>query len=138
MIPRIALVLVGVVAVVLVGRVLRGTLCSRRPSTITLTGYGDIPARVSAYLRHIRRNGLEQSPSSELPPLLLFTSPFCMRCAGVKKMLASEHRCFVEIDVAEHPDLARALGVRRVPTLFAMGSDGTLHSVEAPDLRSTA
>lgn len=62
--------------------------------------------------------------------LLQLSSPICTPCERTREQLgalAAEHRDVrhVEVDIAERPEVARALHVMRTPTTVAFDRDGT-------------
>jgi hypothetical protein len=59
-----------------------------------------------------------------------FTHPLCSECRDWERRLAGE--ALVTIDVRERPELARKYGVAIVPTVVAVGSDGTVLERLAP------
>jgi thiol-disulfide isomerase/thioredoxin len=71
-------------------------------------------------------------PDAELT-LLQLSSPVCSACAAMRRVAerltgddaAIGHR---EIDVTEHPELVRRLGVLSTPTTLVVGRDGRVHS----------
>ena len=67
------------------------------------------------------------------PAIVQFTSPICASCkAAVPHLRAAADRAavpFLQVDVGERPDVARALGVRRVPTIAVTGRRGEVVGV---------
>lgn len=121
---RLVVVVVAVLAAVAVARWRQGRAGRRveRPAG----------ARLTAAQRS--RLGIADGPAA-----LLFGAAGCAPCATVKRLLGEVPvPPRVEVDVADHLDVARALGVRSVPTLLVVGGDGTivarLRGVPAPDL----
>lgn len=55
-----------------------------------------------------------------------FTHPLCGECREWERRLSAEPDPLVKLDVRERPDLARKYGVAVVPTVLAVGSDGTV------------
>lgn len=58
-----------------------------------------------------------------MPPVEIYTSPFCGYCHAAKRLLGQKGVPFTEIDVVMHPSkrremLARAKGGRTVPQIF--------------------
>jgi thiol-disulfide isomerase/thioredoxin len=67
------------------------------------------------------------------PAIVQFTSPICSTCkAAVPQLTEAADRAevpFLQIDVAERPEIARDLGVRRVPTIAVTGRRGQVVGV---------
>ena len=67
------------------------------------------------------------------PAIVQFTTPFCSTCkASVPHLRDAAERAsipFLQVDVADRPDIARDLGVRRVPTIAVTGRDGRVLGV---------
>jgi len=67
------------------------------------------------------------------PSIVQFTSPTCAPCKATAPQLrdAAERVGipFHQVDVIERPDVARALGVRRVPTIAVTGRRGQVVGV---------
>ncbi len=67
------------------------------------------------------------------PAIVQFTSPICSSCkAAVPHLREAADRAevpFLQVDVAEQPDVARDLGVRRVPTIAVTGRRGEVVGV---------
>ena len=59
-----------------------------------------------------------------------FTHPLCSECREWERRLADES--LVTVDVRERPELARKYGVAIVPTVVAVGPDGTVLDRLAP------
>lgn len=73
--------------------------------------------------------GLDRDGAATLG--LLFGSPTCAPCTTVRRLLGElerEHPGFrwSYVDAGDHLRLAERHGVRRVPTLFLIGTDGQL------------
>jgi thiol-disulfide isomerase/thioredoxin len=72
-------------------------------------------------------------PLGERATLLQFSSTFCAPCRATRQVLSDVARSatgvtHVEIDVADRLDLVRTLDVRRTPTTFLLGPDGSVTS----------
>ena len=67
------------------------------------------------------------------PAIVQFTSPICSSCkASEPRLREVADRAavpFLQVDVAERPEVARALGVRRVPTIAVTGRRGEVVGV---------
>jgi hypothetical protein len=61
-----------------------------------------------------------------------FTHPLCSECREWEERLRSNGEPLVTLDVRERPDLARKYGITIVPTIFAVGADGTVLERLAP------
>jgi glutaredoxin 3 len=62
-----------------------------------------------------------------MPPIVVYTSPYCSYCVSAKALLRRKGIEFTEINVASAPDrraemVARANGLTTVPQIF-IGSD---------------
>jgi len=71
------------------------------------------------------------NPLPNKPTIVYFTTPDCAPCKTVQRpalekltKLLGEKLHIVEIDAAEHPDLAKTWGVMSVPTTFLLDSRG--------------
>jgi len=95
--------------------------------------------RLSARLRGIspRRHGrIELADLGALDghsrAFVEFTHPLCSECREWERRLSAEPDPLVKLDVRERPDLARKYGVAVVPTVLAVGADGTVLDRLAP------
>jgi hypothetical protein len=61
-----------------------------------------------------------------------FTHPLCSQCREWEDRLRSNGEPVVTLDVRERPDLARKYGIAIVPTVVAIGPDGTVLQRLAP------
>jgi hypothetical protein len=61
-----------------------------------------------------------------------FTHPLCSECREWEERLRSNGAPLVILDVRERPDLARKYGIAIVPTVLAVGPDGTVLERLAP------
>jgi hypothetical protein len=61
-----------------------------------------------------------------------FTHPLCAECREWEERLARESEPLIKLDVRERPDLARKYGVAIVPTVVAVGRDGSVLDRLAP------
>jgi uncharacterized protein DUF4395 len=61
-----------------------------------------------------------------------FTHPLCSECREWEERLRSGGESVVTLDVRERPDLARKYGIAIVPTVVAVGPDGTVLERLAP------
>jgi uncharacterized protein DUF4395 len=61
-----------------------------------------------------------------------FTHPLCSECREWEERLRSNGEALVTLDVRERPDLARKYGIALVPTVLAVGPDGTVLERLAP------
>ena len=88
--------------------------------------------RLTARLRGISPRHQDRIDPSDLPGLdggpahVEFTHPLCADCREWEQRLAALPEPLVRIDVREHPDLARKYGITVVPTVFAVGPDGSV------------
>lgn len=64
------------------------------------------------------------------PAIVQFTTPFCGPCKrNVPSLQAVSTEAdvpFVQVDLAERPELARRYGIRTVPTIVVTGPDGAV------------
>jgi hypothetical protein len=95
--------------------------------------------RLSARLRGIsprRRARLDPADLSGLDghsrTYVEFTHPLCSECREWEERLRSNDETLITLDVREHPDLARKYGIAIVPTVLAVGPDGTVLERLAP------
>jgi hypothetical protein len=95
--------------------------------------------RVTARLRGIsprRRARLDPADLTGLDghsrTYVEFTHPLCSECREWEERLRSNGAPLVTLDVRERPDLARKYGIAIVPTVFAVGADGTVLERLAP------
>jgi hypothetical protein len=61
-----------------------------------------------------------------------FTHPLCADCREWEQRLAAAPEPLVRLDVRARPDLARKYGIAVVPTVFAVGADGSVLERLAP------
>jgi hypothetical protein len=61
-----------------------------------------------------------------------FTHPLCSECREWERRLRSNGAPLITLDVRERPDLARKYGIAIVPTVLAVGPDGTVLERLAP------
>jgi hypothetical protein len=61
-----------------------------------------------------------------------FTHPLCSECREWEERLRSNGAPLITLDVRERPDLARKYGIAIVPTVLAVGPDGTVLERLAP------
>lgn len=62
-----------------------------------------------------------------------FSTPTCARCPATRRQLASvadQHEGVrrIEIDLAEHPELARRFDVMQTPTVLLLDADRSVHT----------
>lgn len=95
--------------------------------------------RLSARLRGIspqRHSRIEPADLGELNghdrAFVEFTHPLCGECREWERRLSGEPDPLVKLDVRERPELARKYGIAVVPTVFAVGADGTVLERLAP------
>ena len=95
--------------------------------------------RLSARLRGIsprRRARLDPADLNGLDghsrTYVEFTHPLCSECREWEERLRSNGAPLVTLDVRERPDLARKYGIAIVPTVLAVGPDGTVLERLAP------
>lgn len=70
-------------------------------------------------------------PLGSRATLLQFSSAFCAPCRATRRVLAevagmTNGVAHLEIDAESHLDLVRRLDVRRTPTVFVLGPDGSI------------
>lgn len=74
-----------------------------------------------------------------MPPVEIYTTPWCGYCRAAKALLTRKGVAFIEIDVSEDPErrremLARANGRWTVPQIFIgdthVGGSDDLHALE--------
>ncbi len=88
--------------------------------------------KLGARLRGIYGESLQEinltdfGVDSSGPVTVLFTHPLCTDCHHVERDLRKAGTRLVDIDVREHPDLARKYGISMVPTLVSVEPDGTV------------
>jgi hypothetical protein len=95
--------------------------------------------RLSARLRGISPQHHDRLEPGDLPGLngaprayVEFTHPLCAECREWEERLAGLGDPLVKLDVRERPDLARKYGVAIVPTVVAVGRDGSVLERLAP------
>jgi hypothetical protein len=66
------------------------------------------------------------------PAFVEFTHPLCGECRSWERRLAERPEPLFAVDVRANPDLARKYGVAVVPTVLAIGPDGTVLERLAP------
>jgi hypothetical protein len=58
---------------------------------------------------------------------LVLTTPWCASCGPViERLQAAGELPVVVVDLAERPDISRALDVRQAPTVLRVGADGAV------------
>jgi thiol-disulfide isomerase/thioredoxin len=71
------------------------------------------------------------SPLGPRATLVQFSSTFCAPCRATRRILervvaTDDGVAHVELDVADHPDLGRALAIDVTPTVLVLDADGVL------------
>lgn len=66
---------------------------------------------------------MPSDPEEPMPPVIIYTTPFCGYCHAAKRLLAAKGVAFDEIDVLSDPArraemIDRARGRRTVPQIF--------------------
>jgi hypothetical protein len=121
--------------------VVLGALVAALALLAALTGFctGCEIYRLSARLRGISPRRQSRIEPADLAAIDLggrayveFTHPLCGECRQWERRLAAEPEPLLRIDVRERPDLARKYGVAVVPTVLAVGADGTVLERLAP------
>ena len=64
-----------------------------------------------------------------------FTHPLCAECREWEQRLSAAPEPLVKVDVRDRPELARKYGIAIVPTVLAVGPDGTVRERLAPKPR---
>jgi len=88
--------------------------------------------RLTARLRGISPRHHDRIDPADLPGLgggpvhVEFTHPLCSDCREWEQRLAAQPEPLVTLDVRDRPDLARKYGITVVPTVFAVGPDGSV------------
>lgn len=109
--------------------------------TAAITGFcaGCELYRVTARLRGISPRAHPRIDPADLPGLggagrayVEFTHPLCAECREWEAALRRRATPLVTLDVRERPDLARKYGIAIVPTIVAVGPDGTVLERLAP------
>lgn len=109
--------------------------------TAALTGFcaGCELYRVTARLRGVLPREHPHLDPADLPDLagaprayVEFTHPLCAECRQWEVALRQRATPLVTLDVRERPDLARKYGIAIVPTIVAVGPDGTVLERLAP------
>lgn len=107
----------------------------------TVTGFctGCEIYRIGARLRGISPRHHSHIDVADLGPgaggeraFVQFTHPLCGECQSWERRLSAEPDPVITFDVRERPDLARKYGVAVVPTVLAVGADGTVIERLAP------
>lgn len=93
--------------------------------------------RLSARLRGISARHVTHIDPADLDlggreSMVEFTHPLCSDCHEWERRLTGQGRPPVLVDVSRRPDLARKYGVAVVPTVVAVGGDGTVLRRLAP------
>jgi hypothetical protein len=96
--------------------------------------------RLSARLRGVSAKHVPRIDTAELGlranghprALVEFSHPLCSDCRDWERRLARDAIPHVVVDVSRHPELARKYGVAMVPTVVAVGPDGTVLERLAP------
>jgi len=148
--PRLANVigatfLLAAAALWWVGAPLAGTVLGAIVAALALlaaaTGFcaGCELYRVTARLRGISPRHHDRLDPADLSGLdgaprayVEFTHPLCAECRDWERRLGGESEPLVTIDVRDRPDLARKYGIGIVPTVLAVGADGTVLERLAP------
>lgn len=65
--------------------------------------------------------------------LVQFSTPTCARCPATRRQLdvvAGQHEGVrrIEVDLAEHPEVARRFDVMQTPTVLLLGADRTIRT----------
>jgi thiol-disulfide isomerase/thioredoxin len=67
------------------------------------------------------------------PAIVQFTTPSCAPCRAAAPHLERAAReaevAYAQVDVVERPEVARAFGIRTVPTIAVAAGDGRVHGV---------
>jgi hypothetical protein len=83
--------------------------------------------------RHHDRIDVGDLPTTAGPRTYVeFTHPLCSECHEWEERLRGGEAPLVTLDVRERPDLARKYGIAVVPTVLAVGPDGTVLERLAP------
>jgi hypothetical protein len=90
--------------------------------------------RLTARMRGISARHRDRIDPADLPGLdgepvhVEFTHPLCADCREWEQRLQAQPEPLMTIDVRDRPDLARKYGITVVPTVFAVGPDGSVLS----------
>ena len=102
---------------------------------VALLVIGGLAAAAAAWRRPPRRlaNASLATLGVREPAIVQFTSPTCGPCRAAAPKLRTTADdasvAFVQVDVIERPEVARAFGVRRVPTIAVTGRSGEVLGV---------
>jgi hypothetical protein len=95
--------------------------------------------RLGARLRGISPRHHGRIDPADLPGLdgaprvhVEFTHPLCADCREWERRLGAREEPLVKLDVRERPELARKYGIAVVPTVIAVGADGSVLERLAP------
>ena len=95
--------------------------------------------RLSARLRGISPRHHSHIEPADIGPLdghdrafVAFSHPLCGECREWERRLSAESDPLIKLDVRERPDLARKYGIAVVPTVLAVGANGTVLERLAP------
>ena len=95
--------------------------------------------RLAARLRGISPQRHARLDPADLPGLdgrartvVEFTHPLCAECREWERRLADAGELVIKLDVRERPELARKYGIAIVPTVVAVGADGSVLERLAP------
>jgi thiol-disulfide isomerase/thioredoxin len=82
--------------------------------------------------RRLAAAGLDMAGVSD-PAVVQFTSPSCGPCRAaaphLRRAAEAEGLPYVQVDLADRPDLASAYGIRTVPTIAVAGRGGRVVDV---------
>jgi hypothetical protein len=118
-----------------------GILVATLALVAAITGFcaGCEAYRLTARLRGISPRHHTRLDPADLPGLdgaerayVEFTHPLCSECREWETTLRARATPLITLDVRERPDLARKYGVGIVPTVVAVGADGTVLERLAP------
>lgn len=65
--------------------------------------------------------------------VLVFSTPFCAKCPGVKKKLQASGIEFEDINAVKYPQLVKEYGIKAVPTIIVI-DDGVWEAYSESNL----
>lgn len=65
--------------------------------------------------------------------VLVFSTPFCAKCPGVKKVLSASNVAFEEVNAIQNQELVKQYDIKGVPTIVVI-EDGIWESYSANEV----